>query len=285
MKKQGMDIFVQDISIIAFLAAIFASVLLVGSSDSTRVLENYVMLLGMFTGCILSSLNYTPTAIVLVSVQTAAYTIYKVMNFYANGTVIKTTDYFWLVLPAAAVGAMGLFNSTRARTEKENRELRETVEDLVMVDSVTGLYNLRNFYTELLRQICFSNRNNYNITLMIIRLRYEPELRRLLTQKKYEMLMERMAHLVQDCIRVEDRLFSINSTGGMALIMNCNNEGAAIMKERIKSKISEKSSFDDIENIQLRVDIQIAFSQYDPSMGNDVIAFKQSVEKDLRYDV
>jgi len=285
MKKQGIDIFVQDISIIGFLAAIFASVLLVGSSDSTRMLENYLMLLGMFTGCILSSLSYTPTAIVLVSVQTAAYTIYKVMNFYANGTVIKATDYLWLILPAAAVGAMGLFNSTRTRVEKENRGLRDKVEDLVMVDSVTGLYNLRNFYTELMRQIYFSNRNNFNITLMLIRLRYEPELRRLLTQKKYEMLIERMARIVQDCIRVEDRLFSIDATGGMALIMNSNNEGAAIIKERIKSKMSEKGAFDDIENIHLRVDIQISYSLYDSSMGNDVIAFKQNVEKDLRYDV
>jgi len=67
--------------------------------------------------------------------------------------------------------------------------------------------------------------------------------------------------------------------------MNSDNEGAAIIKERIKSKMSEKGAFDDIENIHLRVDIQIAFSQYDPSIGNDVMAFKQRVEKDLRYDV
>ena len=111
---------------------------------------------------------------------------------------------------------------------------------MVMINPLTGLYNLRSLYFDLEKQISYVARNNMMLSLMIIELRYEPELKRVLSRNQYETVLQKMAILIRDSIRTEDRVYSIDSRGSIGVILTCDREGSDFVQRRIKDRISEK---------------------------------------------
>ena len=90
---------------------------------------------------------------------------------------IAVLSYLWLVIPGLAVLGMVLFIKGVNRLQLDNNILSKQVEDLIMIDPLTGFYNLRSMYMDIQTQISYSERNNTAITLMIIRPRYRKELK------------------------------------------------------------------------------------------------------------
>jgi GGDEF domain-containing protein len=167
----------------------------------------------------------------------------------------------------------------------ENTMLKEQVEELVMVDALTGLYNLRSFYYDIGRQISYAKRNKLPLTLMIVKLRYGQELQNVLSKNQYDLVKQRLVQIVTDAVRIEDRLYSIDKEGGLAAVLTCNETGAALVSGRIHSRVGEKGAFDQIADSSIKIDVKIGYVQYIETMGNDMTNYKKCVEKELQYDV
>lgn len=283
--KSGYGVLWQDIGLLVFLLSMFCGGIVIFTGGSGLLLENGIMLFLAAVAIVLVTFSKDTAAFVAVCSQLIGYTAYKLFNLYANGTVIMAASYSWLVLPLLAVGSMKLFCLGRYRLETENTILKKQVEELVMVDPLTGLYNLRSFYYDIGRQVSYAKRNKLPLTLMILQLRYGQELQRVLSKANYDMVKQRLVQIVSDAIRLEDRLYSIDKEGGLALVLTCDNEGAKLVRNRIRAMVGEKSAFDKITNTSIKVELQIAFLQYSEDMGNDMISYKKNVEKELQYDV
>jgi hypothetical protein len=121
---------------------------------------------------------------------------------------------------------------------------------------------------------------------MIIVLKYEAELVSILSRRNYESVLQRLAQIVVDTVRLEDKAYSIDNKGSLAVILTCDKAGGEIAMRRIRSRISEKNAFEGITDAAIKVEVKIAFMEYNKEQfGNDMIQFKQRVENELQYDV
>jgi GGDEF domain-containing protein len=279
------EILFQDIGLLAFLASIFCCMAVIWAGGTTLMTENFIMLLITVIAVILVTFSVDIAAFVTVGSQIICFTAYKLFFMYTSGASIEVISFAWLILPPAAVFSMKVFCIWRNRLELENSMLRKQVEELVVIDPLTELYNLRSFYHDLPCQISYIKRNKLPLTLMIIRLRYAQELRHLLLGRQYDMVRQRLSQIALDAIRTEDRLYSIGKDGDLAVILTCEEQGGMIVRNRIRAKVSEKDAFSNIAAASIKVDVQIAYMQYNEETYSDAMGFKTQVENELQYDV
>lgn len=286
VKKRATGYLIQDLGLVLFLLCVGVMAMAVGNADQSLQLEFVIMLLATFLAIMLAGFKLNSLSIVASGFAILTYTAYKVYCSYAYSDEIALLCYVWIFLPIASVGAMQMFIYGSRQTEMENDVLKEQVEELVMINSLTGLYNLRSLYNDLQKQTAYAERNGMNVCLMIIRLRYEQELRNVLSRSHYEALIQKMAQTVVDVVRVEDRTYSLDNKGTIGVILTCDQEGSEYAKKRIKSALEKPDTFQGITDGAILVEVQIAGLQYDKEQyGNDMISFKQKVESELQYDV
>lgn len=275
----------QDLSLLGFLAAVFCEVLVILSGGQAIITENMVMFAVTFVAIILVSFSTDMAAFVVLGSQLILFCAYKVFFYYSASVDILPVSYAWLILPTISTIAIKYFCYWRDRLETENSMLRNQVEELVVIDPLTELYNLRSLYHDFPMHISYANRNKLPITLMIITLRYFDELNKILKTSEMNMLKQKLAELTQDCTRAEDRLYSIDSEGSLAAVLTCNEEGAQVVRRRIKASAAKEDAFDGIVKGSIKVQVKIAFKQYNSETYSDLLTFKTEVENELQYDV
>jgi GGDEF domain-containing protein len=90
---------------------------------------------------------------------------------------------------------------------------------------------------------------------------------------------------VQNTLRLEDRVYSIDQEGSIGIIYFCDASGAQAIRNRLLHAVERKDAFAGITEKSIRVEVRIAFAEYDPSFGTDAIPFFRKVESELQYDV
>lgn len=286
LKKRKTGYLMQDIGLVLFLFCVGAMAFTVGYAGRGLLLEFIIMLMATFFAILLAGFKLNSLAIVAASFSVLGYSAYKLYTSFAYSQEIIPLCYVWIVFPLVCVGTMILFVSGSLQTELENEVLKEQVEELVMINSLTGLYNLRSLYNDLQKQVAYARRNKMAISLMIVKLRYEQELKSILSRSHYESLIQRLAVLVVDAVRVEDRTYSIDNYGTIGIILTCDAAGSEFAKNRIKTRIEAEDAFTGITDAAISVKVKIAYLEFNQEeYGNDMITFKQKVESELQYDV
>ena len=285
IKTKQAESVLQDVGLLVFLGGILAGALVISASEGDARIENVVMFFVLGAGILLASYKARYIAVVLGSVQTLFYTVYKIYQAVANGVEITWMSYIWLVLPLLCIAAMLVFMQTTYKTEVMTEMLEEQLRNMVLVDVVTGLYNLKSMYMDLERQMAYSRRNQLKLSLMIVELRYVQELRSILNAGQFDELKRRMAEAIEDSVRLEDRLYAIDASGSIGIICTCDRGGTDIMKSRILKKMEDRETFEDILDRAIKVEIKTGCFEYDEEKISNAIEFKQKAENELQYDV
>jgi GGDEF domain-containing protein len=281
------DYLQQDLGMFLFLSSLFVGIVMMILVPEDLKLEFIGMLLLTFFAVLFASYRFTIIAVVCAGLQVTVFTAYKLFYYYIYGEMIQSYEFVWLFYPLISVGAMTLFINRSYHLEMVNKVLRTQIDKLVLVDSLTGLYNLKCLYLDLETQAALAARRGTEITLMIIAFRYEKELRKILGSRNFDTLRQQVAYVVQDCLRIEDKLYVIDDNGSLAVILTCNKEGADIVKNRIKKSIGTTEILPEIiRDRVIKVDLRISALQYDiQRFGQDVMKYKDLVESELQYDV
>lgn len=284
--KKSFGYLFQDIGLVLLLACLFTGAITVSYTPRAMLFEAVIMLLGTFTALLFAGFKMFGISCVLAGLEVTIYTAYRLYLFLSYDTEIPLLSFVWIFLPIVTVAVMYLFVSGNHRLELENDILREQVEELVMVNPLTKLYNLRSLYYDLNVQKSYAERNKMPLSLMVIVLKYEAELASILSRQNYERVIQRLAQIVVDTVRVEDKTYSIDDKGSLAIIMTCDKTGSDIAIRRLKSRISEKDAFSGITDAAIKIDVKIASMEYDKEeYGDNMMLFKQRVENELQYDV
>lgn len=284
--KKSFGYLFQDIGLVLLLACLFTGSLAVSYTEKSMLFEAVIMLLGTFGALLLAGFKLFGLSWVLAGLEVTIYTAYRLYLFLSYDTDIPLLSFVWIFLPILSAAAMYLFISGNRRLELENDIMREQVEELVMINPLTRLYNLRSLYNDLNIQAAYSERNKVPMTLMLIVLKYESELAGILSRSNYEGVIQRLARLVVDTVRVEDKTYSIDNKGSLAVMLTCDKAGSEIVMQRVRSRISEKDAFAGIANASIKIEAKMASLEYDrETYENDMILFKQRVENELQYDV
>lgn len=276
----------QDIALLFFLAGTLGGCLTVGFSDTDSArLENTVMFLLTFAGVILAAYRFRYLALVLAGVQTCFYAAYKIYTGFFRGGAIGLSSFAWLVIPIACVVSMLIFMHETYRAELISEMLEKQIHEQVLTDRITGLYNLKSMYMDLERQIAYSKRNNLKLSLMILELRYKDELKSILTGAQFDALLSTYARVLEDSIRLEDRLYALDEEGRIGIICTCDKPGAQIMKQRILNNLAKPEQFRDIINRAIRVDVRVGIFEYHEEEVANAIDLKKKAENEMQYDV
>ena len=278
-------LFLQDIGILCFMCCIFIACLIVIFESDSLMYQNLILLAGLFLTGMLVVLHTQTAATVVTAFEILSFSAYKLYQYAAQDVVIEKTAYLWPFLLLGVLGGLNLFIWSYASLENVNHILNRQVEDLTVVDTLTGLQNLKSMYWNLERIMALSMRHDTDFGLMIIRLRYPEELRKVLTRREYEGVCQKIAIIVENVLRIEDSIYSMDKDGSVGVIYYANEEGAGIVKKRLLDALGQKGAFDQIRGENLRIEFRIAYKQYSSDMKKDAMHFKQLVEGELAYEV
>ncbi|MHB8128397.1 MAG: GGDEF domain-containing protein [Mobilitalea sp.] len=277
----------QDLGMFVLLVTIFVGIMMALISPTEMRLEFIIMLLLSNVCMLLAAYRMVVTAVICAGLQVIIYTVYKLFFYYVNGVLLIPLHFIWIVYPLLVVGAMSLFVNRTSKLEIENEILKDQISQLVLIDPLTGLYNLKSLYLDLQGQIALAARKDTDITLMIISLRYEAELSKVIGKTNMDTLKQKIALKVQDILRVEDRIYSIDEKGSLAIILSCKEEEGLIVKQRLQARLTVEDAMPEIIKSKIiKIDFQFGYLQYSPEVyGKDIIGYKQKVESELQYDV
>ncbi len=222
-------------------------------------------------------------ALLMIWAPADTQTTYLLLLFLMDIAVL--CGFMVSVLPLLGSGAAALFSRSMRHVNAENKLLRRQVDEQVLVDDVTELYNLRAMYRDAQMMTGYCVRNHLPISLMIIQMRYESELHGMLSHSRYIQLRKRLAELVMDSVRVEDKVYCIDEHGTMAILLTSNEANSAYVRSRIIAAVTKEDAFDGILERGTHMDLRFACKEYDEHFGKDMMAFKKAVESELAYDV
>ena len=268
-------------TVLIFCAFVIASIVMANCGQELYK-ENLVMVAVTFTAAILAAFRVINAAMILAAIQTVIYIGIKIAALASDGSVNKVS-FGWIVVPGLLVVGYTLVNKAKVEQERSQEVMSEQIEELIVIDPVTGLYNLRSMYMDIQTQISYAERNNKQICLMILKPKYVDEMRTALKPKEFEEVVVRLSKVVCDTVRLEDRVYAIDSEGSFGIILTCDLAGAKLVEERLTNKFRDKSLFAGVvTNNELRVDMQLGCVQYDENLNRDAIRFKQMAQNAVR---
>lgn len=275
----------RDLALMAMFVGLFGVVLLCVLTSGEQDAVNLIMLTVCFIVIALGFFGRVSLAIALAAAQVCAFAGFKLFRFYSLGAAFLWVDFIWLPMPLVFAGIAVLFHRGTSRLETENAMLRQQVEDLVLIEPLTGMYNLRAMCRELPLLAHYCVRHKQLLSLMIIDLRYENELRAILPASRYLEMRQRMAEIVNDTVRIEDRVFAIDDRGTLAVLLTTGDEGSPVVIRRLRTAIEQPDAFEGIMDKTVQVSVRIACKEYDFNFSAHPIEFKKMVESELVYDV
>ena len=276
----------QNAALAAFLFGVITAALTVSQSASENSAVYLVMFLAACFSVLLAAYRFHYIAVVTGALQTLIYAVYVLYAAIGGGKEIVLMDYLWLFLPILCIASMTLFMTNMRQVEQMSDMLEGQLQRMELVDPVTGLSNLRCMYMELERRLAYARRNDVEVSLIIFQLRYYRELKSILTAPQMAELKRRMGRVVEETLRLEDRVYAIDDEGSLGVVcIGCGAEGAVIVKNRLSALLTQPESYEGIVDRLLRVDVRAGVSTYNKEEISNVIEFKQKAENELQYDV
>ena len=93
----------------------------------------------------------------------------------------------------------------------------------------------------------------------------------------------RLSKVVCDTVRLEDRVYSIDSEGGFGIILTCDLAGAKLVEERLTERFSDRNLYSGVvANNELHVEMLLGCVQYDEALKRDAIRFKEMTQASLK---
>ena len=268
------------------LLSFILAVIITGITGSESLAENIVMTVFVAASTVVAIAGYLTIATIVAAAATVVYAGLKVYSLFALHREVMPISYVWILLPAMAVVGISLYVKRYNPLTLENALLKKQIAELVMIDPITGLYNLRSLFMDIQTQISYAERNDSPISLMIVRLRYPAEMRKVLKMPQYETVIKQLSLLLVDTVRLEDRVYSIDENGGFAVILTCDREGTKIVENRLRTKLDDPKWFEGISDKPIRTEVKIGYLQYDKKKYNrNANMFKDDVEEEVNYDV
>lgn len=209
--------------------------------------------------------------------------LYKAI-FEANFRFTLVQDSFWLlVFPLIAYTAGYLGDSLR-ESSRTIQDLRQQVKTLVRIDDLTGLSNKPKFYEDLYDEMRRAKRHDFDLTLMMVKIMFYNELLSIYGKNKTYDVICLMVKNIEQVLRIEDKKYRLESDTFAFILPNTDKKGAEIIKNRLRKSLNQITLMSGQKQEKLNFNFKIGILSYDKKI-DDVLEFKQKLEKELEYDV
>jgi GGDEF domain-containing protein len=204
---------------------------------------------------------------------------------FTRGIPIKGEVYFWmLTVPIFAIG-FAFFGNLIRNIQKQNEDLLQENAEYVMFDKKTGLMNSRTFFQELQVFMKINQRYNIDLYLMLVKIRYENAVIRILGESKYTKMVNEISLAIKSILREEDKKYILRDLNMFGIILLSREGGGKVVKERLKEKIENIDFKDDAIINKVDLEVQTGVAAYDAELIKNPYEFYKMAERDLEYDV
>ena len=271
-----------DLGTVLIFCAFAAASIVMSNCSQDLYKENLTMVVVTFTVAVLAAFRVVNAAMILAVLQTVIFIGIKIASA-ASGNLDEKISLGWIVVPILIVLGYTFINRAKKEADLSQEIMNDQINELIMTDPVTGLYNLRSMYMDIQTQISYAERNGKDICLMILKPKYTEELKTALKAKEFKEVVVRLSKAVCDTVRLEDRVYSIDSEGGFGIILTCDLEGAGLVEERLAEKLGDEEMYSGVvAGNDIRVDMQYGCVQYDEGLNRDAIRFRELAEAALK---
>ncbi|MGL5695228.1 MAG: GGDEF domain-containing protein, partial [Peptostreptococcaceae bacterium] len=248
-----------DSYIIALLLECFIIVsMLFMSYEANNQMITFIMLGITFFIIIITYISGMIVGLISTSICIFLYALYIFYNNLIFSTNINYITYVWMISLAIITLTTGKISSYIVRMQEINEKLQHEYHELVTIDKTTGLSNIKDFYTSLDKEISRAKRHNNELALMIIKFPYHKEVRNILGENKYNQLLKDLGMIIINSTRTEDDRYSLNDETMGVIMLDTPIDGAKVVKERIKERISKLNIELNQEKYQVNIDNKIA---------------------------
>ena len=278
-------VLLQDLGMLLFIASVVGAALITALAGRALIYQNVVMMLAILLAALLVTMRAHVAGTVVSAFTLLVFAIYKLYNHIAYSAEIEWTAYLWPALILASLGGMVMFISMFSSLEGTNGILIRRLDELTVMDPVTQMENMRSMISSLQRYMALCERNGTQMGLMMIRLRYCDEIRKVLTSAQFNDLRHNLAVTVSNALRLEDRVFSIDENGSLGIIYFSAESGASVVKSRVLDAVANRDMLGSVEGQMLTVDLSVVYKQYDKQYGKDALKLISDLEKEFAYAV
>ncbi len=278
-------ILLQDLGILLFMISVAAAALITALGGRDMLYQNVAMMLAVLLSSVLLVMRAKVAGAVTAGLTMLVFAAYKLYMRFSYAAAIEWTAFLWPFIVLGALGGMTLFISLFSVIEGVNGVLNKRLDELTVMDPLTGLENMRSMVMSLKRYMALSRRNGTEMGLMMVRLRYADEIKKVLTRAQFGDLRHNIAITVQNALRLEDRVFSIDENGSLGIIYFSKEAGVTVVKSRVLSAVANKNMLPDLNEQALTVELSAVYKQYDTSYGDDVMRYISDLEKEFAYEV
>lgn len=245
-------------------------------SFTVTVIELISILLSYFLGII--------PAIIFSIVYIVGYVFYVVNG---EGSITLVSYILMFFIPVVTIYA-GNMNKTRKRVVNDLEKLNRLEKIQLRIDENTSFENEFAFKEVLSKNIHLANRyESYYFSMIMFRLEFVETLRRLLDVKEFNNLQEKIAAVVQKCIREEDYKFIV-SEGRIVLITPLtSSKSIAPAVRRILEGVGQlkiKSRDGDIVNVVLKAGT-LDYSEDKKEVFKDYKSVLLELQKSTEVDI
>lgn len=274
-----------DSCMLALILEIFiiVSIMLIPQNTDNSIL-NFLMIGITFLIIITSYIGGLVIGLILTSITIFLYASYIFYNNTILNINITYISYLWMISMPIICLTSGKLSSNIILLQENNKDLQEKYKHLVTVDETTGLGNVRHFYNTLNKEMKKSRRHKNKLTLMMIKLPYYKDIKKIIGDSKTEILMKSISDIIIGCTRGEDERYYIDEDMLGIIMPHTDLPGAKVVKERIKSKIEELNLEINQGKYYVDIDTKVANLEMKDNI-KDAIEFKILCEEELQYDV
>lgn len=286
-KRQSLSrtVLIQDLGIFLFMFSFLCAGLITALSGRSLIYQNVALMMGMIFAAVLIVLRAKVAGMLVSGGMVLVFSVYKLYMHFANSASIEVGAYLWPVLIIASMVGLHLFIELFSTVEGVNSLLNRRIDELTVVDSVTGLENMRSMVNTLKRTMALSQRNDTSMGLMLIRIRYADEIRKVLSKRQFDTLRGILARTLEKVLRLEDRVYSIDNNGSFGIIYFSAESGVPFIRNRILAAVAGEDMLPDLNSQMLTLELSIVSRQYSKEYGKDAMRFISDVEKEFAYEV
>lgn len=252
--------------------------------NSNLSILDFIMICLIFFTVMITYIGGMVVGLILCSIIIFIYASYIFYMNLVKGFEIQYVSYLWMISIPLLSFTMGKLSSHISQLQKLNLKLIETQRNLITIDQETGLGNIKLFYMNLEKEISKAKRHNTPCTLMMIKLPYYKEIRNIIGKNKSDKLIKDISDIIISSTRNEDDRYTLENDT-LAIIMPVTDvQGASIVKNRIKDRITELNLDLRSQKEYVNVDVKISIVEYRDDIKSSM-EFKLLAEEELQYDV
>lgn len=273
-----------DLCIMFFIINLFCINNFIMFFGKENFLTSELMILVVLAVMIVTYFSGLIPGIIISSISIFAYGSFIIYQSAILGQNVNLYSYIWILEILFTCGVAGMVKNSINNIQTENYRLKKEFQELVTVDSITGIDNAKAFYNEFSQCMSMSKRYKIPLCLMIIKITHYDEIERLIGQTKLKELLKYIGEGILSSSRHEDKLFALESKDTFGLIMWTNIENSEVVKSRIRENVNKFNLKTFARGVNVVIDLKMGIAEYIKD-GESIMDLVDKAKKELEYDV